>query len=161
MVSPDGEIYNILRYTTDRGEPKFGYIGILKGDSKDPDKMLEFYKFAKFPGNLSKFDIKHDAKSGYYFSIFSRITNADTPRMRNVLSLACSKDLENWETVCDLLNYEDQDPKMIGFQYVSFCFDGEDIIYLCRTAFNGAKNHHDSNYITFHRIKNFRNMILS
>ena len=79
--------------------------------------------------------------------------------MRNVLSFAYSEDLENWNTICDLINYENIDPKTVAFQYVSFCFDNNDIIYLCRTAFNGAKNFHDSNYITFHRIKNFRNMI--
>ncbi len=36
--------------------------------------------------------------------------------------------------------------------------EGDDIIYLCRTALNGAHNFHDSNYSTFHRIKNFRNI---
>ena len=38
------------------------------------------------------------------------------------------------------------------------CIEGEDIIYLCRTAMNNANNFHDSNYSTFHRIKNFRNI---
>ena len=41
---------------------------------------------------------------------------------------------------------------------VDFEFDNEDIIYLCRTAINGAHNFHDSNYSTFHRIKNFRSI---
>ena len=31
-------------------------------------------------------------------------------------------------------------------------------IYICRTAMNGAHNYHDSNYSTFHRIKNFRDL---
>ena len=159
VAMPDGGICNIIRYFTDRGEPKYGLAGMLKGNADDPDQMLSFYKFIPFPGNLSKFDIKRDEKSGYYFSILSRITNPATPRMRNVLSLAYSKNLEHWDVICDLINYEDSDPKMIGFQYVSFAFDGDDIIYLCRTAVNGAKNFHDSNYITFHRIENFRSMI--
>ncbi len=161
IVMPDGEICNILRYSTDRGEPKYGLAAFLKGNSDAPDASLTFHKFIKFPGNLSKFDIKRDESSGLYFSILSRINNAATPRMRNILSFAYSKDLENWEVICDLINCEDIDPRTVGFQYVSFCFDGEDIIYLCRTAFNGAKNFHDSNYITFHRIKNFRNMVNS
>ena len=74
-------------------------------------------------------------------------------------SFAYSRDLEHWQVICDLINYEDSDPKMIGFQYVSFAFEGDDIVYLCRTAVNGAKNFHDSNYITFHRIENFRDLI--
>jgi hypothetical protein len=69
-----------------------------------------------------------------------------------------SDNLENWYVVSDLLDYSDQDPNKIGFQYVDFEIEGEDIIYLCRTAMNKANNFHDSNYSTFHRIKNFRNI---
>ena len=47
-----------------------------------------------------------------------------------------------------------------GFQYVDWLFDGADIIAACRTAFDddegGAHNFHDANYLTFHRIANFR-----
>ena len=76
--------------------------------------------------------------------------------MRNLLSLAYSKDLETWHVLEDLIDGTDYDPKNVGFQYVSFCFDGDDIVYLSRTAFNGAQNYHDNNYVTFHRVKNFR-----
>jgi hypothetical protein len=34
--------------------------------------------------------------------------------------------------------------------------EGDDILYLCRTAVNGANSFHNSNFTTFHRIKNFR-----
>ena len=34
--------------------------------------------------------------------------------------------------------------------------EGNDIIWLCRTAFNDAHNYHDANYSTFHKLKNFR-----
>ncbi|MBR2465887.1 MAG: hypothetical protein IKB38_03020 [Clostridia bacterium] len=44
----------------------------------------------------------------------------------------------------------------VGFQYVDFEFDGDDVIFLCRTAINGAASYHDSNCQTFHRIKDFR-----
>ena len=47
-----------------------------------------------------------------------------------------------------------------GFQYVDWRFDGEDLIAACRTAFDddqgGAHNFHDANYLTFHRIADFR-----
>lgn len=42
--------------------------------------------------------------------------------------------------------------------YVDFVFSGDDIFFLSRTAFNHAHNFHDSNYITAHRIKNFREL---
>ena len=52
-----------------------------------------------------------------------------------------------------------QSIELTGFQYPDWQFDGEDIICLVRTAYDGAHNFHDSNRITFHRIKNFRRLI--
>ncbi len=49
---------------------------------------------------------------------------------------------------------------MHGFQYVDWKFEGEDLIAVSRTAFDdglgGAANYHDANFITFHRVCNFR-----
>ena len=72
------------------------------------------------------------------------------------MTLMRSRDLESWEDVTVLFDYRHRDPKTVGFQYVDFEFDGDDIIFLCRTAMNEPRNHHDSNYQTFHRIKSFR-----
>ena len=80
------------------------------------------------------------------------------PHFRNLLSLIVSDDLENWKVVTDLIDYRDADKQKHGFQYVDFHFDGDDIIYLCRTGINNPNDYHDSNYITFHRIKNFREL---
>ena len=110
VVSPDGTLYNILRYSTELGDPDRGLIGMLRAEDTDPERQLAFYRFVPFEGNVSKFDIKRDDKSGFYFSIFSRITEGGWVRMRNVLSLAYSTDLESWTTLCDLINYEDVDP---------------------------------------------------
>ncbi len=47
-----------------------------------------------------------------------------------------------------------------GFQYLDWQFEGNDIIALSRTAYDDAEgeahNQHDANFITFHRIENFR-----
>ena len=40
-----------------------------------------------------------------------------------------------------------------------FLFDGSDLLYLSRTAFNGAQNFHDNNYLTFDRVSDFRNLL--
>lgn len=159
VVMPDGGICDFLRYSTNKGEPQYGLAAVLRGDYDDPEKPLSFYKFVPFPGNLSKFDVRRDEKTGVYFSIISRIYSEECVAARNVLSLICSWDLEHWTVLCDLLDYAHLDPKLVGFQYVSFLFDGEDILYLSRTAFNGAQSFHDNNYITFHRIENFRSLI--
>ncbi|HLV32087.1 MAG TPA: hypothetical protein VKY57_10995, partial [Chitinispirillaceae bacterium] len=72
-----------------------------------------------------------------------------------------SQDLKSW-TVHKIL-LEHPDVKRHGFQYVDWQFNKKDIIFLSRTAFDdeygGANNYHDANYLTFHRIKNFRKLV--
>ena len=65
-----------------------------------------------------------------------------------------------WDKVKDLIDIRDEqsDPKAEGVQYPSFEFDGDRIIWLCRTALNKPSNFHDSNYTTFHVIENFRDL---
>ena len=119
-------------------------------------KSLEFARFAPFPGNHSKFDVVWDEQSGNYYSIVSRIRNSDCAGDRNLLSLIRSTDLERWELVEDIIDYTHKDPMLHGFQYVSFCIEEDDMVFLCRTATNGARSFHDNNYVTFHRINDFR-----
>jgi len=49
-----------------------------------------------------------------------------------------------------------------GFQYPDWRFDGEDMVAVCRTAYEdglgGAHNNHDANFLTFHRVPRFREM---
>ncbi len=158
VVGPDGSLYNFLRYNMHRGTPNYGYAGMLRATPQEPERMLEFAKFTPFPGNHSKFDVVWDAQSKRYYSIVSRIRNADCAGDRNLLSLVASTDLSNWSTLCDLIDYTDHDPALYGFQYVSFHVEGDDLVYLCRTAVNGARTFHDNNYVTFHRIKHFREL---
>lgn len=151
-VTPDGQLYNFMRYQTTEKK-----ILAYRVNEKDPDAPLTYSHPVDFPANLSKFTIKKDAVSGRYYSIASR--RIDEPQTRrNLLSLLVSDDLMTWDTVCDLIDKRDADPDAVGFQYVDFEFDGEDILFLCRTALNGAHNYHDSNYSTFHRVQNFRKL---
>ena len=84
------------------------------------------------------------------------------PRVhRNILSLFSSADLSSWtrHTVLMEDRYDktpEESAKKTGFQYPDWQFDGDDIIYLVRTAYKGAPNYHDANRITFGRIKDFR-----
>jgi hypothetical protein len=149
-VSPDGELYNVMRYQT--GDKR---ALVYKVDTEDHDAPLTFSHAIDFPGNLSKFMIKYDAESGKYYSIVCR--RIDDPKTnRNLLSLISSTDLLCWKVDCDLIDKRFDDPKKVGFQYVDFDFDGDDIIFLCRTAMNNADTFHNSNYSTFHRVKDFR-----
>ena len=66
--------------------------------------------------------------------------------------------MENWSLNKILFDFSNEDPRKVGLQYVDFSIEGDDIIYLCRTAMNNARNFHDANYSTFHRIENFREL---
>ena len=152
-VSPDGRLLNVMRF-----HGLYHKVLVYEVDLEDPDAMLRFSHLADFPANFTKFMIKRDDKTGYYYSIGTRVYSPEKTGVRNLLSLLRSRDLMSWEIVYDILDYRNIDDKHIGFQYVDFEIEENDIIFLCRTSFNGANNYHDSNYQTFHRIKDFRNM---
>jgi hypothetical protein len=56
---------------------------------------------------------------------------------------------------------QDDNMEKSGFKYVNWHFEYDDILLLSRTSFfdgeNYADNKRNSNFITFHRIENFRN----
>ena len=153
VVAPDGKLYNYMRYQT-KAEKKILVFRV----PDDPDAPIEYSHPVAFDGNLSKFMIKYDEISKKYFSIISR--RIDEPvTVRNLLSLVASSDLEHWELVSDLIDRRHDDPQKVGFQYVDFEIEGDDIIYLCRTGMNDPRNYHDTNYSTFHRIEGFRKLL--
>lgn len=156
VVSPDGRLCCMLRYEIAKCEPAFGLALLLSADPDQPEAAMKFEKFVGFTGNKSKFDIIRDPQSGRYYSIANRISSVECVNHRNLLSLYVSDDLENWRVLCDLMDYTDRDPREVGLQYVDFLYDGDDILFLCRQGYGGAHSFHDSNYITFHTIKNFR-----
>ena len=151
-VAPDGGLYNLMRYQTEEKK-----ILAYRVQVEDPDLPLVYSHAIDFPGNLAKFMIKYDDLTKRYYSIICRRIDNPITR-RNLLSLVSSVDLNHWDLVTDLLDYRTSSIDEVGFQYVDFEFDGRDIIYLCRTSLNGANTYHNSNYSTFHRIKDFRSI---
>lgn len=118
--------------------------------------------FVKFPGGSKKFTVRYDEKSGKYWTIVNYTggehSGIQADRVRCRLALASSPDLEHWY-VNDML-IEHPDPLKHGFQYVDWQFEGNDIVYLVRTAYDdrygGADNYHNANFLTFHRKRDFR-----
>ncbi len=153
-MDTDGSLVNVMRFGNDKGQAL-----VYKVNAKNPETPLEYSRLINFPAHLSKFMIKYDEVSKKYYSVATRIYDKATPNARNLLSLVSSENLNDWTIVCDLLDGRDEDSAKVGFQYADFEFEGDDIIFLCRTAINGADSYHNTNYSTFHRIKNFRNLI--
>jgi hypothetical protein len=163
VVTPEGNIIDFLRVaTSDKGRDMAAIVNISKDGlvaSFDPATG-----FIEFIGGARKFSIRYDEKSRLYWTISNMLaeglSDLDAGSVRNTLVLKSSSDLINWKVNKVLLYHPDV--KKHGFQYVDWQFDGRDIIFLSRTAFDdqfgGANNYHDANYLTFHRIKNFRNI---
>lgn len=161
VVTPEGNIVDFLRVaTSEKGRDMAAIVNISNDGltaSFDPSTG-----FIDFIGGARKFSIRYDEKSGLYWTISNIIgeglSDMDAGSVRNTLVLKSSSDLRNWKVNKVLLYHPDV--KKHGFQYVDWQFDGRDIIFLSRTAyddeFGGANNYHDANYLTFHRIKNFR-----
>ena len=78
--------------------------------------------------------------------------------MRNTLVLMSSADLMTWRIRRTVLTHPD--PEKHAFQYVDWQFEKNDMVVASRTAFDddegGAPRGHDANFLTFHRVKDFR-----
>lgn len=167
VVDPTGQLWDVLR-VDDKStlEEKAAFVKIsADGKTATFDSNTGF---VKFPGGSKKFSIRYDPKSKLYWTIANYIPQEikaanlgkNPASIRNTQALFSSEDLRNWDLRTILL----QHPEIIkhGFQYVDWLFEGKDIIFLSRTAFDdgqgGAHNNHDANYLTFHRIKKFRKL---
>jgi hypothetical protein len=55
------------------------------------------------------------------------------------------------------------DPVKHAFQYPDWLIEGDDLVVLSRTAYDdrlgGAATAHDANYLTFHRFRDFRELL--
>lgn len=144
IVHKDGELYNIVR-TMQNG------ISLKMTLDKNPESVMHSPTIYKdFPlSAISKFEIKFDEQTGYYIALGNDATVWDRQR----LVMAVSKDLENWTIALEIADGRGTEN---AFSYPDFIFSGDDILLLSRTAYNGAKNNHDTNMITFHKIENFR-----
>jgi hypothetical protein len=184
VVTPAGRVVDLLRIESHQapgaalalpggaaGIPRFEVAAVMEisADGRaagfDPARG-----FVHFIGSESKFTVRYDPTSRRYWSLGNKITNlrsgADwthSPHhQRNVLALTSSADLREWTERCRLLSFAAgsvvvKQGSRVGFQYVDWQFDGDDLVAVCRLSWGGA-NYHDSNFITFHRVKNFRTL---
>jgi hypothetical protein len=163
VVAADGSIANVLRLD----QPSFDEYAVIMRVNAD-GKTLSFdaaKDFIHFPGGSKKFTIRFDDRSQKYWALVNHVPDPyrsagrRPSQTRNTLALACSTDLRKWEVRKELLT--DADVVTVGFQYVDWLFEGDDLITVVRTAFpeadgTRAHNAHDANWMTFHRFEGFR-----
>jgi hypothetical protein len=183
VADPDDQLWDILTFeAAPMPEEKSPRIRILDEGSRiefDPDTG-----FFDFPGSKAKFTIRRDPVSGTYLSIVNNLEQVELLRemanasagpstrlhmkhpyrQRNFATLVASDDLWNWRKVKTLLQDETglsphDSIRLTGFQYTDWQFDGDDLIYVVRTAYRGAQNFHDSNQVLYCVEKNFRTLL--
>lgn len=164
VATRDGKIVNILRVHSPGG----GRAAVVS--ISDDGKTATFDPaagFIDFPGGSKKFNIRFDPKTKLYWSLTNPVLERyrgknKADRTRNVLALTSSPDLKNWTIRSIIL--EHADTHKVGFQYVDWLFEGDDLIAAIRMAYpdgvGGAHNSHDANYLAFYRVKNFRKLTM-
>jgi len=166
VVTPAGELVNVLRCHFARGMHSTAAIVNVSTDGKTASFNPE-QDFIVLPGGTSKkFTIRYDQESNKYWSLVNWIQPRDLKyldelgagKIRNTLALASCTNLRDWIIERIILYHPDVENHAV--QYVDWQFEDQDIIAVARTAYDdglgGAANYHDANYITFHRVKNFR-----
>jgi hypothetical protein len=155
VVTPQNKLVNILRVEYKDAE-KAAIVRISedgKSVSFDPEK-----DFVDFFGGTNKFTIRYDPLTKRYWSLVNKQKNPKA--YRNILTLVSSSDLRSWKVESVILRHRDSEKH--AFQYIDWLFEDTDIIAVSRTAYDdgmgGAHRAHDANYLTFHRIQNFREL---
>jgi hypothetical protein len=167
VADADGRVLDILRVDTPAGGERAAIVAV----SPDGRRMTfdPGTGFIDFPGGAKKFTIRRDPRteaggeSPAWWTLATAVAPADAGRgnpasIRNTLLLMRSHDLRQWEPRSIVLHHPDVGKH--AFQYVDWLFDGDDLVAVSRTAHDddagGAHRAHDANFLTFHRIKDFR-----
>ncbi len=162
VVSPTGQLLNVLRvHTFSKNREQAAFVEVSS------DGTIATFNpsngFSDMPGSMKKFTIRYDATSNRYWTLANYVPSqfyniVPLDQIRNTLALCSSADLVSWSV--DSVIVQHPDIYLHGYQYVDWQFDGTDIIAVSRTSHEdgqgGAANHHDANYLTFHRVTDFR-----
>ena len=121
------------------------------------------------PGGHLKFHVLYDPATRLYWLLSSQSTDSTTapsklpPNRYNLpnnerhrLALHFSRNMIDWRFAG--LVADSGDPNQAR-HYASMAIDGEDLIVLSRSGDRRARNAHDGNLITFHRVREFRRLV--
>lgn len=121
------------------------------------------------PGGQMRFHILYDGLSGLFWLLSTIATDSMTQpdrlpdnrynlpnNERHILGLHFSRNCIDW---CPAGVVTKGDSAGEGRHYASMVVDGEDLHVLSRSGDSRAKSAHDTNLITFHTIKKFRDLV--
>ncbi|MFT3979601.1 MAG: sialidase family protein [Ferruginibacter sp.] len=158
VLGRDGKIKGVVRVAGQDGMHA-GFYSLESNTRIDSASVRKI----DFIGGATKFNVMWDASTKKYWSLANypatvlRQYKKSSGGMRCILALTYSEDLVNWKIKSLVLATEDVN--FHAWQYVDWQFEGKDIVFVSRTAYDdgegGAANYHDANYISFHRIENY------
>lgn len=138
-------------------------IGVMMRGVEKPDGSLAVEKltkngremyFAHIPGADLKFYVVYDPESRLYWLLHSQMDGRMNYRRR--LALSYSPDLLKW-TFAGLVAVGQADNA--ARHYASMIIHGDDLLIVSRSGDERARNSHDGNLVTFHRVKDFKDLI--
>jgi hypothetical protein len=172
---PKGKTFHVLMRAHTGGT---GYAALAKVVENDDGTMTTTLEtapsgkrvlFLPMPGGQMRFHITYDEKTKLYWLLGSQATDSmtRTDRLpadryslpnneRHRLVLHFSKNLVDW---CFAGVVAIGDTPGQARHYASMDIDGDDLVILSRSGDARAKNAHDGNIITFHRVRNFRGLV--
>lgn len=125
--------------------------------------------FLPIPGGHNRFHILYDSSTKTYWLLSNQSTDSMTKAEllaadrhdlaygeRNRLVLHFSKNMVDW---CFAGVVAIGATQKEARSYAAMDFDGNDIVILSRSGDTEAYSAHETNMITFHRVKNFRDLI--
>lgn len=155
-----------------------GYCAIAKV-IEQPDGTMKFnlmkapsgrkWVFLPMPGGQMRFHMLYDEKTKLYWLLSTQATDSMTRKEllsgerynipcdeRQRLTLHFSKNCVDW---CFAGIVTAGDSEKQSRHYAAMAFDEEDIVLVSRSGDERASSAHNVNFISFHRIKNFRDLV--
>lgn len=162
------------------GLTNYGMVARVKEIGSQPGEgELEFsfeqapsgvkMQYLPVPGGHMKFHLLHDENTKTYWLLSSQTTDsmcrldampkdryALPDNQRSRLQLHFSTNMVDWVFAGIVAIGETEN---CARHYASMAIDGDDLIILSRSGDQNARNPHDTNMITFHRVHAFRSLI--
>ena len=146
-------------------EAEDGSLSVTLEKAPSGEPML----YVPCPGGQMKFHILYDEKTKLFWLLSSQSTDSMTDptklpenrynlpnNERHRLTLHFSRNCVDW---CFAGLVADSGDSGQGRHYASMAFSGDDLLVLSRSGDQRAKDAHNGNVITFHRVKDFRNLV--
>lgn len=161
-----GTGYACIAKVVEQGdEPGTGPMTTMLETVPSGKKML----YVPCPGGQMKFHVLYDDQTKLYWLLSTQATDSMTRpdrlpddrynlpnNQRRRLQLHFSKNMVDW---CFAGLVATGPVEKASRHYASMEIDGEDLVILSRSGDERAKSPHDGNLITFHRVKNFRDLV--